>query len=132
MKTRTVIDWRWERGQVTVTTCSSAEHPSQPHPARQAETLQPGRSGEYAPEFLAGWQAQAYDVTLPNAWEQGKTEMREMARPRLPQDIPPPTCAICMTADISDGARIFYCRYTWPPTLSEERCTRSWSTARPV
>jgi hypothetical protein len=34
----------------------------------------------YAPDFLAGWQAHAYDVALPAAWEQGKDAMREQAK----------------------------------------------------
>jgi hypothetical protein len=31
----------------------------------------------YAPDFLAGWQAQAYETTLTDAWEIGKHTIRE-------------------------------------------------------
>jgi hypothetical protein len=41
----------------------------------------------YAPDYLAGWQAQAYDVTLPQAWEQAKTAMREHAKKACRSDI---------------------------------------------
>jgi hypothetical protein len=34
----------------------------------------------YQPDFLAGWQAQAYAVPLPKAWDAGKEQMREQAR----------------------------------------------------
>jgi hypothetical protein len=35
---------------------------------------------EYEPKFLAGQQAQAYDLSLDNAWEQARHTMREETR----------------------------------------------------
>jgi hypothetical protein len=34
----------------------------------------------YDPQLLAGFLAQTYDVTLPDAWQQGRHQMREQAR----------------------------------------------------
>jgi hypothetical protein len=36
---------------------------------------------------MAGWGAHAYDINLPDAWEQGKLEMRERAREECYRDI---------------------------------------------
>lgn len=82
-KTRTEIHWRWEDGQVSVKVadlliCGNS-HLSQVILKR----LYPFNLNDlvsYAPDFLAGWQAQTYDLTLPKAWEQGKAEMRERAK----------------------------------------------------
>jgi predicted RNA-binding Zn-ribbon protein involved in translation (DUF1610 family) len=35
---------------------------------------------EYRSEFLAGWSAQAYDVTLPDAWVTGRRELLEQSK----------------------------------------------------
>lgn len=35
---------------------------------------------EYAPSFLAGWRAMTYDLALPEAWNQGRTRMRDRSR----------------------------------------------------
>lgn len=82
-KTRTEIDWRWEEGQISLNVAdllvSGSAHLSQVILKR----LQPFNLNDlvsYAPDFLAGWQAQTYEVTLPKAWEQGKAEMRERAK----------------------------------------------------
>ncbi len=89
-RTRTVIDWRWEDGHVgikiddlMVTGSSRISHVI-------LERLQPFNLNDlmaYVPDYLAGWQAQAYDVTLPQAWEQGKATMREKAKKACYDDI---------------------------------------------
>jgi len=59
----------------------------------------------YEPDYLAGWQAQAYEITLSNAWERSKTVIREQAKQACYRDIP--TCHVrnfSMTADFSDEA----------------------------
>ena len=89
-KTRTVIDWRWEDGQVTVKIDDLVVSGSSRSSRIILERLQPFNLNElvaYAPDYLAGWQAQAYDVTLPQAWEQGKTAMRERAKKACYDDI---------------------------------------------
>lgn len=105
-KTRIVIDWRWEDGQVPakiddlVVTGSS-------HVSRIIlDRVQPFKLSDlaaYAPDYLAGWQAQAYDVTLPQAWEQGKEEMRETAKKACYEDIHSPHVRnFSMSADFGD------------------------------
>ena len=82
-KTRTVIDWRWENGQVTLDTddllVDGSAHLSHVLLGR-IKPFYLNELVQYTPDFLAGWQAQAYEVSLPDAWEQGKATMREMAR----------------------------------------------------
>jgi DNA-directed RNA polymerase subunit RPC12/RpoP len=82
-KTRTKIDWRWENGRVSLNVAdlliSGSTHLNQAILKR----LYPFNLNDlvsYAPDFLAGWQAQTYELTLPKAWEQGKAEMRERAK----------------------------------------------------
>jgi len=41
----------------------------------------------YQPDFLAGWQAQAYEITLTQAWEQCKMAIREQTKKACRQDI---------------------------------------------
>lgn len=83
-KTRTVIDWQWEQGRVTTaldnwltigTSKVSRAILSRLLPRFDLRALQ-----AYNPDFLAGWQAQAYDITLLQAWDDGKAAMREKAR----------------------------------------------------
>ena len=105
-KTRTVIDWRWENGRVTVhiddLMVSGSSRLSRPI----IERLYPFHLNElvaYAPDYLAGWQAQAYDVTLPQAWEDGKAQMRERARQACQDDIHSGHVRnFSMTADFAD------------------------------
>lgn len=89
-KTRTVIDWRWERGEVTLgiddLLVAGTTHASRVLLGR----LQPFELHAlvaYTPDFLAGWQAQAYDVPLTTAWEAGKAVMRERAKDSCYADI---------------------------------------------
>jgi DNA-directed RNA polymerase subunit RPC12/RpoP len=82
-RTRTRIDWRWENGRAGVTVAdllvSGSSHLSQVI-LKRLYPFQLKDLVSYAPDFLAGWQAQTYDLTLPKAWEQGKAEMRERAK----------------------------------------------------
>jgi hypothetical protein len=59
----------------------------------------------YSPDFLAGWQAQTYDITLPKAWETGKAIMREKAKKACYADIPTNHVRnFSMSADFSEEA----------------------------
>lgn len=82
-KTRTRIDWRWESGRVrldvsNLLVCGSL-HTSEAL-VRRIYPFNLNELVRYAPDFLAGWQAQTYELTLPKAWEKGKAEMREQAK----------------------------------------------------
>ena len=105
-KTKTVIDWRWEKGQVNIKIedllvfgCSRVSHTI-------LERLLPYQLNglvAYTPEFLAGWQAQAFDISLPSAWGEGKSIMREKAKKTCYADIPSHHVRnFSMTADFSD------------------------------
>jgi DNA-directed RNA polymerase subunit RPC12/RpoP len=89
-RTRKVIEWRWEDGQVRLN-IDDLMVPGSSHLSRIIlERLQPFNLNQlvaYAPDYLAGLQAQAYDITLPQAWEKGKAEMRERAKKACYDDI---------------------------------------------
>jgi len=108
-KTRTVIRWRWENGHISIAVedllVPGSKHVSQ----RILSQLNPFHLKdlvEYAPDYLAGWQAQSYDLKLEDAWEIGKAEMREQARKACYEDIPTSHVRnFSMTAD--------FCEETW-------------------
>jgi transcription elongation factor Elf1 len=104
--TRTEMRWSWRSGAVDVRVddllIDGSSHVSQ----RILERIQPFDMGgltAYSPDFLAGWSAHAYDVTLPQAWEQGKQKMRERARQECHDDIHADQVRnFSMQADFSD------------------------------
>jgi hypothetical protein len=86
----TEIHWEWKRGAVQIDPhdllISGSSHVSK----RILSRLLPFNLGglvTYAPDYLAGWNAHAYDVTLPDAWEEGKETMREQAKKACYADI---------------------------------------------
>ena len=105
-KTRTVIDWRWEDGQVSIHNDDLLLSGSARLSRRILERLYPFDLNElsaYNPDFLAGWQAQTYDISLPQAWEDGKTTLRERAKDACYQDIPTSHVRnFSMTADFAN------------------------------
>jgi hypothetical protein len=84
-ETRTRTIWKWESGQVhlnvedLLVTGTAPNHLSH-HILGQLYPFHMGDLVAYAPDFLAGWQAQAYETTLTEAWEIGKTTIREDAK----------------------------------------------------
>lgn len=89
-KTRTVIDWRWEDGQVVTPVADLLGLGTSKLSAMLLQRLQPfdlNALTAYAPGFLAGWQAQGYDIPLPAAWDTARAEMREQAKRACRQDI---------------------------------------------
>ena len=82
-RTRTVTEWKWEQGHVDLPIDdllidgSTRLSPILLEQIRQYDlkALVP-----YEPEYLAGLQAQAYEVSLEAAWEAGRKSMREMVR----------------------------------------------------
>ena len=108
-KTRTRIEWRWENGQVRLGVANLLVCGSSRISKTLLEKLYPFHLNElvsYAPDFLAGWQAQTYDLTLPQAWEQGKAAMREQAKKACHADIKSSHVRnFSMTADFDDESR---------------------------
>lgn len=89
-KTRIEIDWRWENGRVNVNVTDLLVSGNSRLSQVILKRLYPFNLNDlvnYAPDFLAGWQAQTYNLTLPKAWEQGKAEMRERAKSACHSDI---------------------------------------------
>jgi len=89
-KTRTKIEWRWESGSVQLHIddflVSGSSQLSRVILGR-IKSFNLDDLAEYSPDFLAGWQAQAYDITLPEAWEDGKESLRELAKKSCYEDI---------------------------------------------
>lgn len=105
-KTRTVIDWRWEDGRVFVDIDDLMITGSSRLSRLIMERLYPfdlGALDTYTPDYLAGWQAQAYDVTLPDAWEDAKERMRGHGKDACYEDIDSSHVRnFSMTADFGD------------------------------
>lgn len=81
--TTTTIEWRWENGKATTIIddllISGSSHVNdiilqRIHPFDLSHLV------SYTPDYLAGWQAQAYDVRLMDAWDNAKKIMRERAK----------------------------------------------------
>ncbi|MFQ5410013.1 MAG: hypothetical protein ACE5FI_16520 [Anaerolineales bacterium] len=83
LKTKTVIEWRWENGQVTVPVDDLLQTGTTKTSANLIVGLYPfdlDALAAYDAGYLAGWQAQAYDIGLEPAWDTAREEMRERAR----------------------------------------------------
>jgi hypothetical protein len=90
-KTRIVIDWRSENGETALNIDDFIVRATTRASHRLLEQLQPFDMDQlvaYSPDLLAGWQALAYDLTLPVAWEQGKQSIRDQAKDACYQKIP--------------------------------------------
>ena len=82
-KTRMKTEWRWEKGQVQLHSDDLLVPGT-----RRLSTLHLDKISNftlsqltpYEPNFLAGFNAQAYEVTLEAAWEEARQRMRENAR----------------------------------------------------
>lgn len=105
-KSRTVIRWRWEQGRVGVNVDDLLVTGSSQLSRRILGELYPfdlQALVAYAPDYLAGWQAQAYDITLPDAWETGKAIIRERGKDACYEDINSSHVRnFSMTADLAD------------------------------
>lgn len=107
-RTRTKIEWQWESGQIERTIDDLLVSGSSRLSRVILERVKPFNLVElaaYSPDFLAGWQAQAYDVTLPQAWEMGKDIIRQQAKDDCYKDINSRHVRnFSMTADFADEA----------------------------
>jgi DNA-directed RNA polymerase subunit RPC12/RpoP len=106
--TRTLIDWRWERGRVVTRVNNLLVAGTARLSHLILEKVYPFNLNDlvtYSPDFLAGWQALTYDITLPKAWEAGKDIMREKAKSACYADIPTSHVRnFSMSANFSDEA----------------------------
>jgi Zn finger protein HypA/HybF involved in hydrogenase expression len=78
-ETRTVTEWRWESGRAQVEIDDLLVNGSQrlsQHLLKQVQTYDLDELAVYEASYLAGIQAQAYDVGLEEAWDQGRRIMR--------------------------------------------------------
>jgi hypothetical protein len=90
-ETETVIDWRWESGHVRYPVDHLLVYGTETVSTTLLERLYPydlQALTAYDPAYLAGWQAQAYDMQLQEAWDVGKSRSREQARQACRADIP--------------------------------------------
>jgi hypothetical protein len=82
-KERTVVDWRWESGEAQRhfddLLVPGTDRVSQTH-LTGVQAFDLSALCPYAPEYLAGYQAQAYDTPLETAWDTGRQQMREETR----------------------------------------------------
>lgn len=105
-RTRVKIRWRWEDGAVGLRVDDLLVVGSSRLSRLILDRLQPFNLNalvEYTPDYLAGWNAQAYDVSLTAAWECGKDLMREQAKGACYADIPSHHVRnFSMTADFAD------------------------------
>ena len=89
-ETETVIEWRWENGNVSLPIDNLLICGTDKVSTVLQERLFPynlGQLAAYDAAYLAGWQAQAYDIQLKPAWDQGKHRMREKAKGACHSDI---------------------------------------------
>ena len=89
-KTETEIKWRWESGRVPLPVQNLLVYGTDKLSQVLLERLYPfdlDKLAEYESSYLAGWQAQAYDIPLKPAWEVGKDRMRRRAKNACYADI---------------------------------------------
>jgi predicted RNA-binding Zn-ribbon protein involved in translation (DUF1610 family) len=82
-KERTVIEWRWESGHAQLGIDDLIVPGAQRISARllgQIQSFDLNALAPYEPKYLAGMQAQAYDIPLEKAWETARQQMREKTR----------------------------------------------------
>ena len=109
-ETRTKIVWQWESGKVHLNienflVPGSARHHISHRILDQLHPFNLNGLMAYEPDYLAGWQAVAYETTLTEAWESGKNSIRERAKKACYQDIPTSRVRnFSMGADFKDEA----------------------------
>lgn len=82
-KQRTVTDWRWESGNVQLKIEDLLVAGASRLSALLLDKIKNFEMSSLAPyeaKYLAGLQAQGYDIPLEKAWETGRQEMRERTR----------------------------------------------------
>lgn len=104
--THTEIRWSWRQGSLTLDLRDRIKSGTAHISRRILQSILPfdlNQLSAYSPDFLAGWNAQAYDIPLPDAWEECKEDMREEARRACRASIYEPHVRnFRMSADFSD------------------------------
>ena len=108
-ETETVIDWSWRQGSVHIEISDLLVPGTTKISARLLGRIEPrfelDRLVAYEPKLLAGFGAQTYDVSLPDAWEAGRGRMRERARSACMSDTGSSHVRnFSMSADLDDEA----------------------------
>lgn len=107
-ETRRHIEWRWEEDRIQIMIDDFLVSGNSPGRVNQRilSGIYPYHMRDlvaYEPDFLAGWQAQAYEATLTDAWKTGKLDIREKARQVCYQNIHSPHIRnFSMSADFQD------------------------------
>ena len=81
--TESYTEWRWESGNVKLfidDLLVNGSNKVSPHLLSQMRGFNLHELVAYDPTFLAGIQAQAYDIGLEEAWELGRQQMRERTK----------------------------------------------------
>lgn len=82
-KERTVIKWRWESGNTNLQIDDMVIEGTARLSPLLLDKIRDYRMEAlvaYEPKYLAGLQAQAYDIPLDEAWKRGREKMREQTR----------------------------------------------------
>jgi predicted RNA-binding Zn-ribbon protein involved in translation (DUF1610 family) len=105
-KERIVIEWRWESGNIRLNIDDllvSGTIRLSERILSQIKDFDLSALAPYEPKYLAGFQAQAYDIPLEEAWDAGRNEMREQTRHAcLNQTSTPMVRNFSMNLDFSD------------------------------
>lgn len=105
-KRKTEIKWKWKSGHLNVRVDDMLSPGTSKINTRLLKRLYPfdlAALTVYTPNYLAGWQAQAYDVGLRPAWDQARNWMREQAKGAAQRDINAKYVRnFGMTADLED------------------------------
>jgi len=105
-KRKTEIKWKQKSGRLNVRVNDMLTPGTSKVNARLLKRLYPfdlSALTVYTPAYLAGWQAQAYDVSLRPAWDEARAWMREQAKDASHRAIDAKYVRnLCMTADLED------------------------------
>lgn len=89
-KTRIVVEWNWRQGSVSVPFENQLGTATTHISARLLQRLEPYQLEAlvtYEPGFLAGWRAVSYEISLNDAWDAARAQMRERTRQTANEDI---------------------------------------------